>query len=41
MTDGEENSGCDKPDGHGTWDLTDLFGPVEEAGVIVVTMAFG
>ena len=41
MTDGEENPGCEKPEGSGTWNLTNLFVPVEEAGVIVVTMAFG
>ena len=41
MTDGDENTGCDNPNGPGNWDMTDLYDPVEEAQVIVVTMAFG
>ncbi|XP_043233012.1 calcium-activated chloride channel regulator 1-like [Amphibalanus amphitrite] len=41
MTDGDENLGCDNPNAPGDWDMTDLYGPVEEAQVIVVTMAFG
>ena len=41
MTDGDENDDCQKPGSSGNWDLTDLFTPVEEARVIVVTMAFG
>ena len=41
MTDGEENEGCKNPNGGGTWDMTHLTWPVDEAEVIVVTMAFG
>ncbi|XP_043213965.1 calcium-activated chloride channel regulator 1-like [Amphibalanus amphitrite] len=41
MTDGEENTNCKNPDTGKTWDLTDLFEPVEEADVRVITMAFG
>ena len=41
MTDGEENPNCVNPDTNTHWDLTDLFQPVEDAEVRVITMAFG
>ena len=36
MTDGGENAKCANG-----WDMTDLYEPVKEAEVIVITMAFG
>ena len=41
MTDGQENPNCKNPDTGLIWDLTDLFKPVEDAKVRVITMAFG
>ena len=41
MTDGVENPNCVNPDTNTHWDLTDLFQPVEDAEVRVITMAFG
>ena len=41
MTDGQENPNCENPHTGKIWDLTDLFQPVEDAQVRVITMAFG